>query len=79
MTSANTNHEKIFGVVENDINNTKVIEEDIIEKPISFVEDLIRCGNFQGLTVVLTNQAINLFPTRKLAEDFYDEISQEYS
>ena len=77
MADYDKEHGKIFGVVENNINNKTVIEPEILEKPTDFITDLLKEGGFYGLTLVLMNKAINFFPTKKLAEDFLEKILEE--
>lgn len=68
---------KMFGVIEKHINNTKIIEPEIIEKTSKFIDDLLKGVGFEALTIVLIDQSISFFPTKKLAENFHDKICKE--
>ncbi len=68
---------KMYGVVEKYINEDVIIEPEIIERSSSFIEELLRGDGFEGMAIVLKNQTINFFPSKKLAEEFYDHVCLE--
>ena len=66
---------QIFGVVETLVaEGDKIPPPEIIKKPIEFVDKLINGGNFQSLTIETEAQYFSFFPSRKLAEDYLDEL-----
>jgi hypothetical protein len=68
---------RMFGVIERFTKNKTIVEPEIIEKPSSFIDDLIRGKGFEHLSIVFPTQAISFFPTRKLAEEFHDVRTRE--
>jgi len=81
MADYDYEHGKIFGVVERlgvgECKTLTQIESDILERTPSFIEKLIKGKGFQAITYVSWTECITFLPTKKLAEEFQDEIVKE--
>lgn len=78
MCRVDINYNYAFGVLETTMaEGDKIPPPELIRKPIEFIHKLIDGASFLSLSIETEAQILTFFPSKKLAEDFLDEICKQ--
>lgn len=75
MCRVDSDYNSVFAIVEITVSESgNVPPPELIKIPVQHIENLIRGRTFYSAWIETETSELTIFPTKKLAEDFFDEL-----